>query len=325
MLSTSSQSNHMYQRPFRFLIDLMRLFLWGVARRGLLALGVCFIPVFEDLIFFVVYRFQRHKRRIIINELLKSYGTVWDKKKASEVARKGLRVQFGFQLRSLYITKITPTTVERYVPAEGLHHIDHALELGKGTIVLNPHFGPYLLIMAALGHRRYKVNQVALHGAPLGGWSSRLDQKVYNIKLANVQGKLPARFIEVAKKANTRKAFRALKDNQVVLFPSTGRAGLEWAEVKFMNRNALLNTGAMKMARMTGSVLIPAFVLAEKLFAKLVIEKPIETRERDLQDIMQEYANLVSSYIEKYPDHFCEYLYKMAIFAYRTSHPLFVN
>ncbi|MBN2570377.1 MAG: FAD-dependent oxidoreductase [Deltaproteobacteria bacterium] len=312
----------MFKEMKKNIIDLMRFLLWTVIRNFLLFFGPDLISTIESFFAKVAYKVQRGKRHVVREELIKSYGSALDKEQIEQIVKNSFRLYVGFHVRDMYLSKITPKTVESYLPVEGIQYLDESLKKGKGAVIVNPHFGPYLLIMPALGHRGYKVNQIALHADTPEG-RTWLDQKVYDIKFANIQGRMPAKFINLAKRANVREAMRVLQKNEIVLLPSTGREGLGWVDVKFMNRTATLNTGAIKMAQSTGASLLPVFLVEEKPFARVIIEKPIVTEDRPIEEILQEYADLMSSYIERRPEHFCMYLHEMFIHRHWDDHPFF--
>jgi len=281
------------------------------------------IPLIEAVLSRLAFMVMNVRRHIIRDELMKSYGYSWDKEKIDNAVMESFRVYVGFHVKNVFLAKLNQSNIERYIPLEGGDYLKSSIERGKGVIVLNPHFGPYLLIVPALGHRGYKVNQLALEGVPPGG-RSWLDQTVYDIKYANVQGKMPARFINVVKKSNIRQAVEVLKENEIVLVPSTGRGGLNWVNVRFMNRTAQLNTGGFKLALLTGSIMIPAFVIPEGPFARVILESPFEVREDDMEGSVQRYASLLDSYIEKFPHLFGIFLYQTAIYS-KWDHPLFLD
>jgi protoporphyrinogen oxidase/lauroyl/myristoyl acyltransferase len=304
------------------LVDVLRLLLWVVVRRIFLLFGVGLIPIIETILAAGAYWFQRNKRRIIREELRRSYGRQMNATQLEAIVQVSFRLYVGFHIRDMFLPFLTPETVPRLLPVEGLHHLEKALEHGQGAVILNPHFGPYLLIMPALGHRGYPIHQIALHADTPEG-RTPLDQKVYDIKFQNIQGKMPATFINLAQRSKVREALSALRRNQIVLLPSTGREGLGWADVHLMNRSATLNTGMVKLAQTAGAVLIPAFVIQENPFARVVIEKPIETAGRPIPDILQEYADVLDGYIRNRPEHFCMYLYEMFVHRHWDDHPFF--
>lgn len=308
------------------LINLMRLFFWGVLRKGLTYTSPKLIPLVEAILAKGTHKLMRHRRLVIQEEMMKSYGNKWNKDKIDRSVRESFLVYVGFHVKNVYLSKLKSSNIERYIPVEGIHHLDKALENGKGTILLNPHFGPYLLIMPALGHRGYKIHQIALHGNDTpGGRRTWLDQKVYDIKFANIQGKMLAEFINVGQKTSIRKGIDVLKRNEILLFPPTGRGGLEWVKVRLMNRTALLNTGAVKLGMMTGAALIPVFVVHGKPFARLIIEKTLEVKDKSVEEVLQEYADIFSRYVEEYPHHFGNYLLEMAINSHWDDHPFFAS
>lgn len=308
----------------RTIIDILRFFFWGFLRNILLYIGPNKMFLIEMPISALTFIFQRGRRHIITRELMKIYGKLWNEKRIKMAVKESFRSYVGFHVKNLYLSYLNSATIERYIPVEGLQYLDRAIKQGKGVIILNPHFGPYLLMMPALGYRGYIVNQLALHGDPPGG-RSNLQQKIHEIKFRNVQGKMPATFIDASHKSNIRRAVEALNRNEIVLIPSTGREGSKWIKVTLVNRTSLLNTGPIKMAKITGAALIPAFTLSGNPFATVILEKPLIIEDRKVEEVIQEYADILSHYINRYPSHFSNYLYEMEINSQWDDHPFFVD
>jgi hypothetical protein len=168
-----------------------------------------------------------------------------------------------------------------------------------------------MLIMPALSYRGYKVNQIALQGEPPWGARRGIEKRVYDIKLKIIEGNIPVNFINVATGPQSiRNSFNILKNNEILIFPSTGRGGNKWHTVKFMGRTALFNPFPFRMALKTGASLLPAFTICKGKETKIKIEKPIYVRDgTTTKELLEQYIELLDSYTSRYPDHLLMYIY----------------
>lgn len=308
----------------RGIVDLARLMFWTVLFDGIRILPLRAVPWVETVLASLSRQILSSRRRILEEELKKSFPEAREEAWIQKTVQEAFRTYVGFQIRNMLLARITPKTVEDLLPIEGMERLQDSLAKGKGVVVLNPHYGPYLLIMPGLGHRGYPLHQIALHGDTPEGRSA-LDRKVQQIKFAHIQGRMPATFINLAQKSHLRQALAALAKNEIVLVPSTGRGGMEWTRVPFMNRTALLNPGVIKLARIAGAALVPVFVLSEKPFARIVVEEPLDLTQGSDDQILLAYARLLDRYVAERPDQFCTYLHMMAVQTHWDDHPFFVD
>jgi KDO2-lipid IV(A) lauroyltransferase len=264
-----------------------------------------------------------NRRKITISELSSS-GLI-DKNKAFKILYRSVINQNNFQVKMCYLPNINSENVNDYFRVDGLQYLDEAMKIGKGTVLLNPHFGPFLLVMPALGHMGYKLNQVVLQGEPIIGRRKGLNRLIYDAKFDAIDRNLPANFINAANnKLAIRDVLTSLSENQIVLFASTGRGGKSWHEVSFLGRRATFNLMPFKVALKAGSALIPAFVIDSKPIAKVIIEKPLDVLEGETPEkMLEKYISVLSLFVKRYPEHFAFYLYDMHIQAWWDDHPFF--
>jgi lauroyl/myristoyl acyltransferase len=182
-----------------------------------------------------------------------------------------------------------------------------------------------MLIMPALGYRGYEVNQLALQGNSIWRERERMERKAYRVKYRNIEGNMPVKFINMAGGIfMLREAYKALENNEILLFPSTGRGGRAFQTVNFMKRKALLTSIPFRIALHAGAALLPAFVLCcgEKIFVKF--DEPISVDHGSTsQGLLEMYAKVLDSYVERYPEQFLMYIYEMRTKAHWDSHPFF--
>ena len=133
------------------------------------------------------------------------------------------------------------------------------------------------------------------------------------MKYKCIEGNLPAEFINAADGVfSLRKAFNALKNNEVILYPSTGRGGKAWHTVNFMGKKALFSITPFKIALKTKAPLLPVFVLCEDKKTKVIIEKPITIKaDSTAERLLEKYVEILVAFVRKYPEHFLMYLFEV--------------
>ncbi|MBI5644260.1 MAG: lysophospholipid acyltransferase family protein [Deltaproteobacteria bacterium] len=294
----------------RLILNIIRLILWGPVRKTVSFLPPAFLVIIERLLAMIAYRLLSGRRELLLKELARCFGGKKGKAYIDRAVRDSFRIYVSSQIRLFYLPRLNSSNIARYISVEGLQYLDQELEKGKGAIILNPHFGPFMMIMPALGYRGYKLNQMALQGEPPWGARQGLDKKVYDMKFRSVEGNMPVKFINAASGTfSLREAIKALKNNEIVFYPSTGMGGTVFHPVGLMGRRIMLSMTPFNAAKKTGASLLPAFVINEGAMIKLKIEKAVES---DTAEVGAEaYARILDEYVTKYPEHFAMYIYEV--------------
>lgn len=264
---------------------------------------------------------------MITQELRKSFGSEWSSERIEKAVRESFRAYFASKFRMFYLSRLNSSNTDEYIKVEGLEYLEEELAKKKGVIVLNPHFGPFMLVMPALGYRGYKLNQLALQGEPPIGKRKGLDKLVYETKSEAIEGNMPVKFINTANGVSSLKeAYKALDNNDILLFPSTGRGGKVWHTVDFMRRKALLTLVPFRIALKTGASLLPAFVLYRGGKISVKFDKPINVeQDSTAEGLVEKYVKVLDSYVESYPEHFLMYIYEMRVKSDWDDHPFFID
>jgi KDO2-lipid IV(A) lauroyltransferase len=196
----------------------------------------------------------------------------------------------------------------------GKQHLDDALSKKNGVIICLSHFGAYKMILPALAFRGYKVNQVAIRPVAFvkKEWQSVVDDKIMEMEY-QAEKVLPVNFIYIDK--FLRPIFDALKKNEIVVFPLDGVTGTRRLPVKLLDRKAWLSSSAMEIAIKTGAVILPVFITrGNDERHRIVFEPPMtihteKPKNTVLQELLEEFANTLGTYIVKYPCHYGMFLY----------------
>jgi len=102
-------------------------------------------------------------------------------------------------------------------------------------------------------------------------------------------------------------SIRSLRNNELVFIPIDQNFGSGGVFVDFFGRKAATATGPIVMARRTGAVIIPCFIIRQKDDThKIIFEPPLDLAEdKDGRSSIlintQRLTNIIELYIRKYP------------------------
>ena len=195
--------------------------------------------------------------------------------------------------------------------------LDRARERGKGVILLIGHYGANQLIMPALGHQGYPMNQLS---APPIVWADILREtrttplweRVLERRWA-LEQRLPVQHINVF--SFLRPAFDCLRRNEILGLAFDGGGGSAWAEVQFLARRAQVSVQPAQLWKKTGATLLPAIVFREAGQRRhtLSIEAPLDyqpgaDKTDELQRNMQAIVDRFTPHVAARPDHYLQFL-----------------
>jgi len=236
----------------------------------------------------------------------------------SAIIRDAYREGMFNEIEVLRYPDLGPQSIDATCVIEGREHLDAALALGKGAIVLIGHFGANQMIMPALGHKGYPMNQLS---APPPVWADILRETrttpLWERVLARrwaLEQRLPVQHINVFK--FLRPAFDCLKANQVLGLAFDGGGGQKWTEVRIVERTAHVSTQPVQLWRKTGAALLPTVVVrppGERLH-RVIIEPALQwqpvpgNRDEETRLNMQAFVDRFSAWVARYPDHYLQFL-----------------
>lgn len=228
-----------------------------------------------------------------------------------EIIRDTFRLTMYNELEVLRYPYLNPKTIGNVCEIVGREHLDAALKKGKGALVLIGHFGANQMIMPALGHVGYKMNQLS---APPPVWAEILrDSRTTPLwrktleRRWELEKKLPVQHINVFR--FLRPAFDALKNNEVLGLAFDGGGGKKWVEVDFCGRRANFSIQPAQIWKKTGAALLPTYVLRMPGEArhKVVITEELPwagSNEASLQAL----ATRFEEWVWRWPEHYLHFL-----------------
>lgn len=184
--------------------------------------------------------------------------------------------------------------IEKMVEFNGLENLDQALKEKNGVIIYTAHLGNWELLGAVLALKNYPINSIAREQN-----NSLFDQKINQIRKNIGVGIIP-------KGLAVRKAFKKLKDNQIVAILGDQDARSSGWKLNFFERDASTYAGAVQFAKRTGAPIVPVFLhrqgwLKHKLqvYPARKINKDASKEELKLQ--LQSLVDLTEKEIKKNP------------------------
>ncbi len=237
---------------------------------------------------------------------------------AAQIVRDSYREAMFNEVEALRYPDLNPATIDSTCRIEGREHLDAALAKGKGAIILIGHFGANQMIMPALGHKGYRMNQIS---APPPVWADILrgvrTTPLWTRVLERrwqLEQRLPVKHINVFK--FLRPAFDCLKDNQVLGLAFDGGGGQKHARVTLLRRKAWVSVQPIQLWRKTGATVLPTVVIrspGEDLH-RVIIEPPLEwqavagDRDEEARVNLQAYVDRFGAWVQRYPDHYLQFL-----------------
>ena len=265
--------------------------------------GWKFVTLTGALVGDFVYYFNKKKRDRARREIAKLFGDAFESRRLIYITKRSFLNHYMRQVETLYFGALTKKKIDQIMQVEGLENLNKAMSKGRGVVLLLSHFGSFLLPLPYLGYRGYRINQVT--GIQRHG--SRFSEKVWEWRRREAS-KLPVKFIQVGK--ILRPMYEVLGKNEILAIAFDGRDGSKWVPVKFFAGKALFSSGVFELARRTGAVIIPTFVVRDgRNCHKLILEQPFRLSneadgKRGATIDTKNFARIFAEYVNKYPCHF---------------------
>ena len=275
------------------------------------------------------------RRAALFDELRATFAErSWDSPTLAQVGRDAASIHAQCMVEELVLGRLTARTIDGTMRFAGREHLDAALARGKGAVLVYPHAGAVMLMIARLALSGYRFTQVAARGfAPIERQNagamraSRLNSAVRSAREAD-EDRLPARFHVIDQPA--RLLYRDLAANGIVAIAFDGRGGAGFEQVDYLGRRAFLATGAWRLAVSTAAPVLPAF--CERLpdrtwalrFGRMLVPdgtKPLADRADALRErFLREHAE---PWLRAHPEHYAPWLVHCRRLAGVDEHPLF--
>ena len=278
---------------------LRRYFLYYLGR--VVAFIFCVIPLRVGLSIasalgtLVIYILPRY-RNLTIENLRFAFGNEKSEDELQNIAKRVFQNLGKNAVELVNLPKFNKPVMDRFVGFRNRERLDEAYNKRKGVIVLTAHFGSWELMAAALRENNCP-------GVTIG-------RRIYFKKYDDFLNKLrKSRDVEVIyRDESPRKMLKTLKKNWIVgIVADQDVDSVDGVFVNFFGAQAYTPVGPVALAKASGAVLLPVFIIREGNRHTIAVEEPVElidtgNKEADIINNTQKWSNVVESYIRKYPD-----------------------
>ena len=177
-------------------------------------------------------------------------------------------------------TQLTDDELERLLPVDGLEHLDAALELGRGVILLGSHLNSLTMFNAIIMLRRRGYDIGVALPEPDDPWQpSRFRARVARRRrLPSMYESTGAFFAQF----NIRPIVSRLAANAIVAQTGDGLHSARFVGAPFLGRELPFPTGMAAVAQLTGAAIVPIFqVGAAPYRLRVVLEEPLTIEKGD--------------------------------------------
>lgn len=188
------------------------------------------------------------KKKVLLKANLRRALGEW-RRDLSAIARRTYRDFGRYLLEFLRLPMMSAEEVRRKVCLQGGEHIDRALALGRGVIIVSFHFGNWELGGVALSSWGYRTNAIIqehnnrwLNGLFI---KSREEKGIKAIPLGMA----------------LRNVIKALKNNELVAFIADRDIMDDGVDVDFFGQPTSMPIGPVAFSLKTGSPIIPGFMV----------------------------------------------------------------
>jgi KDO2-lipid IV(A) lauroyltransferase len=280
------------------------------------------------------HRIAEHKRAAVRNELQRTFTHhPWTERSLDRATRSAFDLAVQCLVEELLLDQLDATTVGSFIDAPDRHHLDAALAHGRGAVLVYPHAGAVMLMIAWLATAGYDYVQVAARGFPPAERQVRPDvrptwfNRAARAAREAAEDTLPCEFVTMTDP--TRRLVRALERNAIVGLAFDGRGGTRFDRVAFLGRQANLASGPWRLAAMTGAAVVPAMcVRTSDRTHRIQLAPPLLPnhdlpRAEQAAELRERALSPISAWLRAHPDHYARWIAHCAEHAAMDDHPLF--
>jgi KDO2-lipid IV(A) lauroyltransferase len=275
-------------------------------------------------------RFRPERTRLMADELERCFGERYPAAdQRAEILRRADQLWTRCLLEELTLDARSPKDIHDWMRFRNRGHLDAALGEGKGVLLLFPHAGNVMMLIALLAHSGYDYAQVAARGFPEDyrehGQAHRpsLFNRLAQGARERAEDRLPSEFIPFFR---PRQMLRALRRNAILGLAFDGRASRHFIETRYLNRPAYLARGPWKLAQRYQVPIVPAVCAAPHSGPhELRLFPPVLPRADETLEALQRRATAptIEAFLAENPDHYLRWLTHCRRHAGADPYPLF--
>lgn len=277
-----------------------RYYLYYWARLGAMIVGM--IPLRPALVLAaaagrLVYAVLPKYRRIALDNLRHAFRGEKTEHEIRAIARSVFENIAKCGVELLHFPELTPGSIGRLVTMRRVEVLKEAFRKGNGVIILTAHFGNWELLALAL----------RLNGYPGVAIGRRIYFHKYDAFLNSLRRTGDVNIIY--RDESPKKALRVLRENRIVgVLPDQDVDAVSGVFIDFFGRPAYTPVGPVLLARASGAVIVPTFIVRDREgHHTLTFEDPItlvDTGDKgaDAIENTRRWSHLLETYIRRHPD-----------------------
>lgn len=206
------------------------------------------------------------------------------------------------EMQKILLPRLSPKLVSSLVKFEGIENLDAAIDQGKGVMLLGSHLNSTVNFIAIhqLRQMGYDVQVVMpSEGDPfapslIGGFLAR----IFGTKtILEMVGSFYAQL-------NIRPIVKSLSNKSIPMIIGDGFHSTGFVKGNLLNHEISITTGPMSVARITGSPVVPFFMVGPPNDITVVFKEAIQVENtgdsnRDLEEANKIYLDYLDTYIRK--------------------------
>lgn len=243
----------------------------------------------------IVFRFSSQQKKIAFENIRRSLNLT-DENLVKLYIKRCYQNLGKTAVEFMRFPKSNQKLIQEYVEFEGIHHIENALSLGNGAIILTGHFGNWELLAAS----------ISTNIAPLRPIVRELRSPRINELVTKYRKK--AGYSPIDRNTGVRDALRCLRSNNLLGIVADVDTTVNGVFVDFFGRPAYTPYSPIAFALKTGAVILPSFIIRQPdgshhaIIEPPMVLKQTDKKEQDIIENTQKFTKIIETYIRKYPE-----------------------
>lgn len=226
-----------------------------------------------------------------------------NEKRAGKIARKSFQNHLRNMLELMKYPQLNNHRLSGMVAYDGLDFLNKAVKNGKGVILLTAHFGAKQLLQVALGHKGYPLNQINFHMDEKE--LTYIQKKISQRQRINIEKNIPVKFIGA--KSFMRPVYKCLQNNEILIIAGDGIGLKRHMDLSschpfdFLGKKMLLPVNYFHLAKRTGALIVPVFVIREKTTHRIVFNPALNIDSEKNIEVLNVFIQALEKNILTYP------------------------
>ncbi|MDI3547368.1 MAG: Kdo2-lipid lauroyltransferase/acyltransferase [Halanaerobiales bacterium] len=243
----------------------------------------------------LVFHLVKSRREVAAENIKKALGDELTADRIYQLTKKVYHHLGLMLVEFILLPKINRDNFRRYIRVENEEILKQALERGKGVIIYGAHFGNWEWMGAV----------ISLLGYPFNAIVRKQNNPYFDARINQIRRGKGVRIIP--KGMSVRKAYRCLKRGEGLLVLGDQDARSHGWEVTFFGQKTSTFPGAVQLARRTGAVIVPTFLIREAWGRhRLVFHQPYiisrDASEREQRELLQKLTAEIEAVIRSHPE-----------------------